>query len=199
MFTLKEQLTLHEAIKTKYAAVAKSAEGLFRYKTGRAGAISLGYDEVMIADIPSELMNAFCGVGNPFCIEPIKTGSSLLDIGCGAGFDLIVASRTVGSAGRVCGIDITPEMLQRARENFTELGITDIEVLQADAEKIPYENSTFDVVISSGVINLSTSKNTLFMEIFRVLKPGGQLQFADIVLEKEVPSRLAAGVDSWAQ
>lgn len=198
-FSQDEQRAIREAVRKKYMAVSTSAEGMFRYTTGRDGALLLGYDEDLIADIPAEVLNAFCGVGNPFTIEPVPAGSALLDIGCGAGFDLIIAARTVGSTGRVCGIDMTPEMLKRAGENFAQLGIADIEILQVESEKIPYDDNTFDVVISSGVINLSPCKLELFGEIFRVLKPGGRLQFADIVLDKELPLVMAGQLDAWAQ
>jgi len=198
-FSKEELSNIREAVRKKYQAVSQSAQGLFGYPTGRDGAIRLGYDEELMADIPAELMNAFCGVGNPFGLERIAPGSRVLDIGCGAGFDLIMARRIVGGSGRVCGIDMTREMLERARRNFAELGIANIETRQVDSEKIPYEDNSFDVVISNGVINLSPKKAELFREIRRVLQPGGRLQFADIVLEKELPPSLAVNVESWAQ
>lgn len=190
---------IQDAVKKKYSAVAKSAEGMFKYETGKSGAIFLGYDKKIIQDIPADLMNAFCGVGNPLGIEAVAPGCSLLDIGCGAGFDLIVAARTLGTTGRVCGIDMTPEMLQRARGNFSELGIDAIELKEAQGENIPYDDNSFDVIISSGVINLAPEKKKLFKEAFRVLKPGGRMQFADIVVEKEMPQAVAAGAEAWAQ
>lgn len=199
VFSDGEQQNIREAIKKKYMAVSRSAEGLFRYATGKRGAIQLGYAESLIADIPTDSLNAFCGVGNPFAIDAVTSGSVLLDIGCGAGFDLIVANKIVGDNGRVFGIDITPEMLERAGENFRELGITDIETRLIDSEKIPYPDNTFDVVISNGVINLSPRKLLLFREIFRVLKQEGRLQFADIVLDKELPASMAGNHDAWAQ
>jgi SAM-dependent methyltransferase len=192
-------MSIREAVRKKYMAVSGSAEGLFRYATGKAGAEQLGYDESILAGIPAELLNAFCGVGNPFAIRAIAPGSDLLDIGCGAGFDLIVAHRTVGRHGRVCGIDMTAEMVQRARNNFAALDITGIETLQVDSETIPYADATFDVAISNGVINLSPRKLELFREILRVLKPGGRLQFVDIVLEKELPPSMTGDLDAWAQ
>lgn len=198
-FSQEELQSIREAVKKKYTAVSISAAGMFRYATGREGALQLGYDASLIADIPAELLNAFCGVGNPFGLGAVVPGSALLDIGCGAGFDLIVSERIVGESGRVCGIDLTPEMLDRARKNFAELGITDIETVQVGSEKIPFPDNTFDVVISNGVINLSPRKLELFNEIHRVLKAGGRLQFADIVLDKELPPSMANNPDAWAQ
>jgi ubiquinone/menaquinone biosynthesis C-methylase UbiE len=172
---------------------------MFRYVTGRAGALQLGYDEALMKDIPEKLMTSFCGVGNPFGIMAIAPGSMVLDIGCGAGFDLIVAHRIVGASGRVTGIDLTAEMLARAGRNFAEMGIDEIETRLVQSEELPFAANSFDVVISNGVINLSPLKLALLQEIFRVLRPGGRLQFADIVLDKELPPLLANSVESWAQ
>jgi ubiquinone/menaquinone biosynthesis C-methylase UbiE len=138
-------------------------------------------------------------VGNPFAISPLKEGSVILDIGCGAGFDLAVASRLVGETGRVFGVDLTPEMVERARANLADLEVKNGEVILVSSEQLPFAATAFDVVISNGVINLSPGKPGLFTEIYRVLKPGGHLQFVDIILENELPPHLAAGVESWSQ
>ena len=161
--------------------------------------MQLGYDESLVDAIPDALLNSFCGVGNPFAIQEIAVGSHVLDVGCGAGFDLIVARDLVGSAGRVCGIDMTEEMVARARRNLAERGYADIETRHVDTEMIPYPDNSFDWVISNGVINLSPNKLQLFQEIYRVLRQGGRLQFADIVLDNELPAALAGNVESWAQ
>lgn len=191
--------SIKTAVQNKYSTVADSAEGLFKYATGREGAVKLGYDKDLLADFSADSLNSFCGVGNPHAIAEIEEGASLLDIGCGAGLDLIVARKRVGATGRVCGIDMTAEMLERARKNLAELGIDDIELELVDSEKIPYPDATFDVVISNGVINLSPAKLALFKEIRRVLKPGGRLQFADIVLNKPLPPTMTGNFDAWAQ
>ena len=123
----------------------------------------------------------------------------MLDFGCGAGFDLFVASRLVGERGLLRGIDLTGDMVLRARENLTLAGITNFEIKKVDAETIPYDDHSFDVVISNGVINLSPRKESSFKEIYRVLKSGGRLQFADVVLENELPVSLAGSAEAWSQ
>ena len=183
----------------KYSEVAKSSQGKFEYPTGRAGAEALGYEPVFIHEAPASLLEPYCGVGNPFSLGKILPGNNVLDIGSGAGFDLYVAKRLAGDSGRVCGIDLTREMVDRARECLTESGMNDIEVSLIASEEIPYKDNTFDTVISNGVINLSPCKQELFQEIFRVLKSGGKLQFADIVLEKELPGTLAGSLEAWSQ
>lgn len=190
---------IRTAIRKKYAEVSVSAEGKFQYLTGKEGAAALGYDPEILADMPPDLLNAFCGVGNPFPLGEIRPGSKVLDIGCGAGFDLIVASRLTGPHGRVYGIDLTREMLGRAAENLEKTGTANVSLSQVDTEAIPFNDSMFDVVLSNGVINLSPFKQELFKEIHRVLQPGGRLQFADIVLEQELPAALAGSLEAWSQ
>lgn len=138
-------------------------------------------------------------MGNPFAIAPIEPGSAVLDIGCGAGFDILVARLQVGDSGRVCGIDLTKEMVIRARTNLAKSGYHDVVIKHVNDDAIPYAESSFDVVISNGVINLSPCKEELFAEVHRVLKPGGRLQFADIVLERELPGHLAGSLEAWSQ
>ena len=201
-FSAAETLQIRGAIRKKYAAVANSAKGFFKYPVGKKGAELLGYDRQLLEELPEELLNSFCGVGNPLAIDQIKSGSRVLDIGCGAGFDLYIASCQVGSKGKVIGVDLTPEMVDRARRNLAATRgakLANTEVLLVAAEQMPFADHTFDVVISNGVINLSPDKSTLFTEIYRILKPGGKLQFADIILEKNLPPHLAANVESWSQ
>lgn len=190
---------IRKAIRKKYAEVSVSAEGKFQYLTGKKGAEALGYDTSILGDIPSELLNSFCGVGNPFSIAEIKQDSVVLDIGCGAGFDLVVASRLTGPGGQIYGVDLTREMIGRANENLRKMDVSNVEIIQVESEEIPFGENKFDVVISNGVINLSPRKQELFKEIYRVLKPGGQFQFADIVAKKELPSTLLASPEAWSQ
>lgn len=153
----------------------------------------------MIQNSSPELLNSFCGVGNPFAIAPISPGNQVLDIGCGAGFDLLVASNLVGGEGNVCGIDLTEAMVDLASRNMALASATNVEIRHVDGEMIPYPDQTFDVAISNGAINLSPCKSTLFREIFRILKPGGRLQFADIILQKKLPESLASSPEAWSQ
>lgn len=189
---------IREAVRGKYREVSRSAEGKFSYLTGRAGALALGYDRAVLDEMPDDVLRSFCGVGNPFSLGPVDPGESVLDVGCGAGFDLIVASRLVGPSGRVRGIDITAEMVERARENLKAAGALNAEVLQAASEDIPYPDGAFDLATSNGVLNLSPLKGKAFAEIFRVLRPGGRLQFADIVLKTELPGDVVNSLEAWS-
>ena len=175
-----------------------SAAGKFQYPTGRDGAKALGYDPSVLESAHTRFFESACGVGNPFSLVTILPGAAVLDIGCGGGLDLFVASKLVGENGRVYGIDLTEDMVVRARENLTLAGVANFEIKKVDAETIPYDDLFFDVVISNGVINLSLHKKSLFKEINRVLKRGGRLQFADVVLDKDLPDSLAGSAEAWS-
>lgn len=190
---------IRNAIRKKYAEVSISAAGKFQYPTGKDGANALRYDPTIIESAAPSLLNSFCGVGNPFSLGRIQHGEVVLDLGCGAGFDMFVASRLVGEGGRVCGVDLTEDMVTRAKNNLASANITNFEIKKVDSENIPYADNTFDVVISNGVINLSPSKNICFKEIYRVLKPGERLQFADVILENELPMNLSGSLEAWSQ
>jgi len=186
-------------VRDKYSEVAQSVSGKFTYPTGREGARALGYDPALIDESHPGLLESFCGVGNPFSLFPIQPGSIILDVGCGAGFDLYVAGRLTGPRGRVHGVDLTEAMMSRARDNLQKAGIANAEVRHVVSENLPFADNTFDVVISNGVINLSPDKETLFREINRVLKPGGRFGFADVMLEQELPQGMAGSAEAWSQ
>ncbi len=190
---------IRNAIRNKYAGVSLSASGKFQYPTGQDGATALGYDPAIIKSAAAGLLESFCGVGNPFSLGKIGHGDVVLDLGCGAGFDLFVAGRLVGESGRVCGVDLTEQMVERSKKNLADANISHVEIRKVNSEHLPHKDASFDVVISNGVINLSPNKNLCFQEIYRVLKPGGRLQFADVVLEHEMPADLSGSLEAWSQ
>lgn len=188
---------IRAAIRKKYKSVAHAAHGFFSYPVGREGALALGYDRTLLDAIPDAVLGAFCGVGNPFAIAPVPAGRMVLDVGCGAGIDVYVASRLVGPNGHASGVDLTEEMVVQARSNLHALHAGNTEIHQVDCERLPFAEASFDIVISNGVINLSPDKIGLFAEIYRVLRPGGRLQFADIIREQGDP--FPVDIESWSQ
>jgi arsenite methyltransferase len=188
-----------KAIQQKYAKVAKSPEGLFKYPTGRAGLEALQYDAEWISGLPAAVINLYCGVGNPFSLGPISTGEGVLDIGCGAGVDTLIAAKMTGPAGRVCGVDSTPEMLARAEENLCRTDLQNVTFEKASAENLPFPNGEFDIVISNGAFNLIPNKAKALSEAHRVLKPGGHLMIADQILTGVLPAETAQIIKSWSQ
>lgn len=189
---------IQQAVRKKYFEVSRSVAGKFQYLTGKAGAAALGYDLSALSDVPDDVFGIFCGVGNPLALGSIHSGDKILDIGCGAGLDMILASRLVGPTGRVCGIDLTPEMVKKARANFVRVGASNVSAVVAGSEAIAYDDDTFDVATSNGVLNLSPLKEQSLREIYRVLRPAGRLQLADIVLNEDLPAEMANSLDAWS-
>lgn len=187
--------TIRGGVAEKYRKVAVSPAGLFRYPTGEASARGLGYPPDLLAAIPPAIRERFVGVGNPFALGPLRPGDAVLDLGCGAGFDALVAAQLVGPAGRVVGIDLSPEMLAVAEAGRAEVGFSRVEFRAAAVEALPFPDASFDVALSNGVLNLVPDKPAALREIFRVLRPGGRLQACDISL---VGERLPPDKAPWS-
>lgn len=185
-------------ISDKYTEVAKTPEKGFHFHTGKPLALMLGYPDNLIDSLPAGTVESFAGMGNPFSMGELRPGETVLDIGCGAGFDSLIAARQVGETGRVISIDMTPAMLDKANAGAREAKISNIEFREGLAEALPVEDATIDVVISNGVINLCPDKMVVMQEVNRVLKPGGRIQIADIVVHKEVPQDAKDDIDLWS-
>ena len=186
---------LRSEIRKTYAAVSQEADRDFIFPTGRAWAEDLGYPDEL-ANVPDSAVESFAGVANPWKLGRLEPGERVLDIGSGAGTDSLVAAQMVGPTGSVAGIDMTPEMLEKSRAAAAQMGL-DVTFLEADAERLPFEDASFDVVISNGVIDLIPDKDAVFSEIFRVLVPGGRIQIADITIQKPVSEEGKRNIDLW--
>src|SRR5216684_2764364 len=173
---------LKSEIKKTYASVSQEPEKDFIFPTGRPWAEDLGYPEEL-AHVPDTAVESFAGVANPWQLGRLQPGERVLDLGSGAGTDSLVAAQMVGEQGRVTGIDMTPEMLEKAREG--------------EAERLPFPDESFDVVISNGVIDLIPDKDAVFGEIFRVLAPGGRIQLADVTIQNPVSAEGRRNIDLW--
>ncbi len=178
---------IRQGILDKYRRVAVSPAGVFRYPVGEHSALGLGYPAQLVAAVPSPIRNTFVGVGNPFALGPIRPGAAVLDVGCGAGFDVCIAALVVGPHGRAVGCDLSPEMLAAARTGQKELGLPNTTFLCADAEELPFADASFDVLVSNGALNLIPDKSRAAREAFRVLAPGGRLQACDMSLLGDAP------------
>ncbi len=189
--------TLREEVKKKYREVAVNPNGSFHFHTGRVLAAKLGYDESVTSSLPDQAVESFAGVANPFSLRSLLEGERVVDIGSGGGFDCFVAAGQVGDTGFVVGVDMTQEMLARARSAAEELGLKNVEFRESLIEDLPVEAGWADVVISNGVINLCADKRRILAEIHRVLRPGGILQFADIANGKPVPESAIRNIDLW--
>jgi SAM-dependent methyltransferase len=187
---------LRSEIEKTYTEVSTKQDKDFIFPTGRSWAENLGYPDEL-SRLPDETAESFAGVANPWVHGRVEPGQTVLDLGCGAGTDLLIAAQMVGPEGRVVGIDMTESMLARARESASAMDLHNVEVHQSLIESLPVEDASVDVVISNGVIDLVPDKDAVFGEIDRVLRPGGRLQIADVVIHKEVSEDARARIDLW--
>ena len=189
--------SLRAEVRDKYRAVAVDPTSAYHFHTGRALAARLIYDPAVVEALPDVAVESFAGVGNPFAMRRLSPGERVVDVGSGAGFDSFVAAGLVGPGGRVVGIDMTAEMLAKSRATAELLGLDWVEFREGLAEALPVSDDWADAVISNGVINLCADKRAVFAEIFRVLRPGGVLQFADIANGRPVPAEALRDIDLW--
>jgi arsenite methyltransferase len=187
---------LKSEIKKTYASVSQEPEKDFIFPTGRAWAQDLGYPDEL-ERVPDFVAGSYAGVANPFSLGRLAPGERVLDLGSGAGTDSLVASFMVGPEGQVTGIDMTPEMLEKARAGAAAVGATNVTFVEGEVERLPFADAAFDIVISNGVIDLVPDKDAVFGEIHRVLAPGGRIQIADVTIQQPVSDEGRRNIDLW--
>jgi len=188
-----------ESVQAMYTEVATMPEKVFHFPTGRSACEFVGYPALQLDAIPATAVESFAGVGYPFMVEAIKKGDAILDIGSGSGTDVLISSLLTGPAGKVYALDMTMAMRSKLQSNVQKASASNIELIEAEAESIPLPDASVDVVTSNGVLNLVPDKKKAFQEIFRVLKPGGRVQIADIVVSQEVSEACRQNPKLWAE
>jgi arsenite methyltransferase len=189
---------LRSEIQRTYADVSTQPDQEFIFPTGRAWALDLGYPQDLLSRVPEASCESFAGVANPFSMGALQPGEDVLDVGSGAGMDSLIAAQMVGPVGSVTGIDMTPEMVVKARGSVAEMGLGNVTIVEGSAEHLPFDDASFDVVISNGVIDLIPDKDAVFSEITRVLRPGGRIQLADVTIQNPVSEESKRDIDLWA-
>ena len=187
---------LKSEIKKTYASVSEEPEREFIFPTGRAWAEDLGYPPEL-ANVPDAAVESFAGVANPWQLGRLQRGERVLDLGSGAGTDSLVAAQMVGEQGHVTGVDMTPEMLAKARSAAAAMGAANVDFVEGEAERLPFADASFEVVISNGVIDLIPDKDAVFAELYRLLSPGGRLQIADVTIQNPVSEEGRRKIDLW--
>lgn len=188
---------LRREIQAEYALVATEPKRGFHFHTGRPLARLLGYEEAWLDGIPEGAIESLAGTGNPFAVDPIASGERVVDVGCGAGIDSLIAARMVGPHGAVVGVDMTAAMLAKARAGAAAMAATNVDFREGFAESLPVADGWADVIISNGVMNLFPDKTAGLREMARVLKPGGRLQIGDILVQKAVPESAKRDINLW--
>jgi SAM-dependent methyltransferase len=187
---------LKSEVRQTYACVSEQPETDFIFPTGRAWAEDLRYPEEL-ANVPEAAAESFAGVANPFSLGRLDRGERVLDLGCGAGTDTLVAAQMVGPEGRVTGLEMTPEMLDKARRAAAELGARNVVFVEGEAERLPFPDESFDAVISNGVIDLIPDKDAVCAQLQRVLRAGGRIQIADVTIQQPVSEEGRRRIDLW--
>lgn len=189
---------LRDEVRLTYTQVALDPEGNFHFHRGpEYAARHLGYNLKELLALPKRATEPFCGMGNPFKMGALPAGGTVVDIGSGGGMDCLLAGKQVGPKGQVIGIDMTDAMLERSRSAAREAGLDNVRFEKAEMTKLPLADRSVDVVISNGVINLAPDKEVVFEELYRVVKPGGRLQFADIIMASELSEDARNNIDLW--
>jgi SAM-dependent methyltransferase len=192
-----DPVALREEVKSKYRDVARNPNGEHHFHTGRPLARRLGYDSSLVDSMPDAAVESFAGVANPFALRFLDPGEKVVDAGSGGGFDCFVAAHQVGPQGKVVGVDMLAEMLEKSRASAELMGLKQVEFREGLLEQIPVRDGWADVVISNGVMNLCADKRQTFSELWRILRPGGRLQFGDIANGKPVPAGALRDIDLW--
>lgn len=198
-FTDEDRSKIEEGIRQRYAKAAQNPQGHFRFPTGKAGLEALGYDRSLLSTLPDEILASFCGVGQPFVLDQVGHGESVLDVGCGAGVDTIIAAIMVGPQGKVIGIDFVSEMVRRAKQNLQMTELRNVSFEQGSGESLPFADESFNCIISNGAYNLIPDKAKALRESYRVLKHSGKFMIADQIISADSLPCSTDRVEKWAR